>query len=339
MAAVTHLRKRPNLRKQDGTGKAAGLVAVASLLVGGAQLVGCSSSTSEPPAHVVTESDAAEAREALSLPEDAENPSDRPGDRPMTAQEAATQAASQSPAVITPPNASGEDRLGAQPGVSPAAGGRDAIARMQPAPPPQLPYTPDEIDVSLDPIEVSIAGERPAAGDETPAMASEAAAGEREGDADQPRPEPTLQPGMESRTFEAVGPGDAVRVSFDDLDLLKVLGVDRRIPLDVVESFPGWLADLDGRRVRLRGFMYPPFEATGIRGFLLARDNEICCFGRDPLPYDILPVRLAEGETTDYLQAVPFDVVGTFHIDTLPSDLDETELQQLYSIDEATIIR
>ena len=150
--------------------------------------------------------------------------------------------------------------------------------------------------------------------------------------------EPKLQPGMETKSFDVVGPDDAVRLSFDDLDLLKVLGLPKAVPLDVTESFPDWLRELDGRRVRLRGFMYPPSEPSGIRRFLFARDNEICCFGRDPLAYDILPVTMADGESSDYIQNRAFDVVGIFRIDPLPDFLDEDALETIYAIDDAIVI-
>ena len=204
----------------------------------------------------------------------------------------------------------------------PAAVPATATRTMAPAaalpPPPGVPVDPFEDSVTLD----SLA--------ETSAQSS--------AQPSEPPPKPRLQPGMEERTFETVAPDNALRVSFDDFDLLKVLGVDKAIPLDVAKSFPDWLSGLDGRRVRLRGFMYPPLEPSGIRGFLLARDNQICCFGRDPLAYDILPVRLAEGETTDYIQNRPFDVVGIFHVDPLEDDLTDGILQQVYSMDEAIVI-
>ena len=146
--------------------------------------------------------------------------------------------------------------------------------------------------------------------------------------------EPELQPGMDRKTFDQVD--GAARVSFDDLDLLKVLGVDRAIPLDVAKHYPDWLAALDGRRVRLRGFMYPTYEPTGLTGFLLARDNEICCFGRDPLAYDILPVRMAAGETTDYIEGRPFDVEGVFHVEP---EADGDELWQLFYLTDAKVLR
>ena len=95
------------------------------------------------------------------------------------------------------------------------------------------------------------------------------------------------------RSFAVEGPGDALRVSYDDFDLLKVLNMEP-VPPDAVEHFPKWLADLDGKPVRVRGFMYPTFQETDIPGFVLARDNQICCFGRNPKIYDLVEVTLKD---------------------------------------------
>lgn len=135
-------------------------------------------------------------------------------------------------------------------------------------------------------------------------------------------------------SFQAVGPERAVRVSYDDIDLLKVLNMEP-VPVDCADYFPAWLKALDGQRIRIRGFMYPPFEATGLRGFVLARDNDICCFGRDPKRYDVIDVFMRKGVTTDYIQNRPFDVVGVFHIEP---EAVRGQLIQLYVIDDATVI-
>ena len=280
----------------------------AGLLVLG---MGCSGG-SEPAAQPVTVADADAADQTLSpddlvVTEDDEVVSgraderqlDRPAGKPVDTP------------VETPPDESVGELVAAR--VTPPARSKPAgpppVGPPPVGPPPAMPY--DEVPV--DDLDLSILTE-----------------------AAEPQPKtPTVQPGMETKTFERVG--QAIRLSFDDLDLLKVLGVDKPIPLDVAKSYPDWLQDLDGRRVRLRGFMYPPYEPDGIRKFALARDNEICCFGRDPLAYDILPVTLAEGVTTEYIQARPFDVIGTFHHDPFPSDVRDDDLMQLYSIDEATI--
>lgn len=126
----------------------------------------------------------------------------------------------------------------------------------------------------------------------------------------------------------------AIRVSYDDVDLLKVLNMEP-VPADAVSHFPEWLANLDGKQIRIRGFMYPPFRETDIEGFVLARDNQICCFGRNPKIYDLIAVTMKKGVTTDYILNRPFDVVGTFHI---RPDVEDGEWYNLYEITDAIVI-
>ncbi|MBI1311815.1 hypothetical protein GC176_11030 [bacterium] len=135
-----------------------------------------------------------------------------------------------------------------------------------------------------------------------------------------------------SKKFKVEGPDEAVRVSFDDVDLLKVLNMDPVIP-KAPELMPDWLKQLDGKRIRIRGFMIPPFSETDVRAFTLARDTQLCCFGRNPLPYDLIDVFLKEGAETEYIELRPFDVVGVFHIG------EEIEPGYLYSIDDAVVIQ
>lgn len=137
-----------------------------------------------------------------------------------------------------------------------------------------------------------------------------------------------------NRTFQAEGPSGALRVSYDDLDLLKVLNMEP-VPDTAVEHFPRWLSELNGRMIRVRGFMYPTFEATGIQQFVLARDNQICCFGRDPKVYDLIAVDLKPKSTTNYIANRPFDVVGRFRIEMLA---DGGKPYGLYWLEDAEVI-
>ncbi len=136
--------------------------------------------------------------------------------------------------------------------------------------------------------------------------------------------------------LEGTGTNRALRVSYEDLDLLKVLNMEP-VTLDAVEQLPQWLKDLDGKRIRLRGYMRPPFSATDISVFAFVRDPKDCCFGSNPKPYDIARVVLREGVTTDYIVLRPFDVVGRFHIELL--SYDNKKVDGLYSIDDAVIIQ
>lgn len=146
----------------------------------------------------------------------------------------------------------------------------------------------------------------------------------------QPRVVTLLIPDKKFNT-EGKGAEQALRVSFDDFDLLKVLNMEP-VTEDAPSRMPKWLKDLDGKRIRVRGFMFPPFEEEDIPVFTLARDNQICCFGRNPLVYDLVDVFMRRGETTDYIQNRPFDVVGVFHIG------DSIVPGELYSMDDAVVI-
>lgn len=137
------------------------------------------------------------------------------------------------------------------------------------------------------------------------------------------------------KRFRRERPSEAVRVSYDDIDLLKVLNMEP-VPANATEHFPDWLKSLDGKLVRIRGFMYPTYVATGLTEFALARDNGICCFVRQPKIYDIMTVQLAEGETTDYIANRPFDVEGIFRIDP---DADQPQLSRLYRIEQAKVLQ
>ena len=136
----------------------------------------------------------------------------------------------------------------------------------------------------------------------------------------------------DARTFKVEGPENSIRISFDDVDLLKVMNLDP-VPADAPERLPKWLKELDGKRIRVRGFMYPPFQDTDIRGFVLARDNQICCFGRTPKEYDLVDIFLRKGVSTHYIQNRPFDVVGIFRI---KSEIEK--YTAMYELEDAIVI-
>ena len=147
-------------------------------------------------------------------------------------------------------------------------------------------------------------------------------------------PPSELQLLIPEKTFKVEGPEGALRVSFDDIDLLKVLNV-HPVPLDIEQHLPAWLSGLNGKRIVLRGWMYPPNQETDIPGFIFVRDNEICCFGRTPMIYDKLGVTLREGQTTHYIQGRPFDVHG---IMVVKSRIIDGEWFWLYMINDAVVL-
>ncbi len=136
------------------------------------------------------------------------------------------------------------------------------------------------------------------------------------------------------KEFAREGAEKALRVTFDDIDLLKVLNMEP-VPTNVMDSLPDWLKGLDGQRIILRGWMYPAGRQDGISSFMFVRDNGICCFSREPKVYDKLGVVMRKGTTTHYIQGRPFDVVGTLSIEP---DIQDDEVFFLYTLSDVVVI-
>lgn len=139
---------------------------------------------------------------------------------------------------------------------------------------------------------------------------------------------------VKDREFRPEGPQKALRVNYEDLDLLKVLNMDP-VTVNAVDYFPEWLKHLDGQRIRIRGFMMPTFESTGLERFVLARDTGLCCFGRNPKVYDLIAVELKPGKLCDYIHLRPFDVIGTLRIDMVA---EGDKPLGLYWIEDAEVV-
>lgn len=141
----------------------------------------------------------------------------------------------------------------------------------------------------------------------------------------------------QNRAFRPEGPEQALRITYDDLDLLKWLQMDPVTP-DCVRHMPEWMRELNGKKVRLRGFMKPHEISTGFRRFIFVKDTGLCCFGPAGKIYDLIQVTLLKGTTTDYIELTPFDVIGTFRIEVAALD-DTQEVYELFHIDDAKIVR
>lgn len=161
-------------------------------------------------------------------------------------------------------------------------------------------------------------------------------------EADSPSPTGTAEPSIEEgirllvaeKEFSPERGKNALRVTFDDIDLLKVINLQKVTP-DVVTHLPGWLTALSGQRIVLRGWMFPPARASGISRFIFVRDNGVCCFGPNAKIYDKLAVTLKSGQTTRFIEGHAFDVVGTF---TIEPDLVDPDNAWLYFLDDAEVL-
>jgi len=77
------------------------------------------------------------------------------------------------------------------------------------------------------------------------------------------------------------------------------------------------LKAMDKKAFTLRGFMLPAsvFQQSGIKKFVLVRDDRECCFGPGAALYDCVIVEMAPGKSANYSIRI-IAVKGKFEIDT-----------------------
>jgi hypothetical protein len=125
-----------------------------------------------------------------------------------------------------------------------------------------------------------------------------------------PQLTPTAVATSSSDSAKAAAPKpSAIRsVTFDavKLDLKKGDPYDPKVLTAGVKQ-------LDGNRIRIRGYMFPSAQQSGLKRFVLVRDNQQCCFGPGAALFDSMIVDMTPGSTIDY-QLAPIMVEGTFAI-------------------------
>jgi len=100
-------------------------------------------------------------------------------------------------------------------------------------------------------------------------------------------------------------------ISFDDikLDLKKGDPFSR-------DLLPTRVTALETTPIRIRGYILPSFQQTGLTQFVLVRDNMECCFGPGALLHDCVVVRMKPGKTASF-SIRPVAVTGTFRVEEL----------------------
>jgi hypothetical protein len=73
------------------------------------------------------------------------------------------------------------------------------------------------------------------------------------------------------------------------------------------------IEQLQGRNVRIRGYILPSFQQRGISQFVLVRDNLECCFGPGAALFDCILVEMESGRSISYTVR-PVTVTGRFAI-------------------------
>lgn len=99
--------------------------------------------------------------------------------------------------------------------------------------------------------------------------------------------------------------------------------------------FPADIRALDGRRVRIRGEMYPPDKECGLNAFVLIPESQRgeFIFSHAPPLHLCIPVFLPVGHECDYRRR-PFEIKATFR---LQPAWWQGKLQNLYELHDAIV--
>ena len=178
------------------------------------------------------------------------------------------------------------------------------VARSQPQPPDQV-----------DPVETkSVAESKP---DGANRKVEDAPSKQLTSRPDPRRPAiaATVEPKTEKQLADERKAREAARkrgeITFDDLkfDIEK----DGEFKPEMITKS---LKELDKKTFTIRGFILPTsvFQQTGIKQFVLVRDNQECCFGPGALLYDCVIIEMAAGKSTNFATRV-VTVKGKLEID------------------------
>jgi len=100
-------------------------------------------------------------------------------------------------------------------------------------------------------------------------------------------------------------------ISFDDVKL----EIQKGDPF-TRDLLPTRVTALENTRVRIRGYILPSFQQTGLTQFVLVRDNMECCFGPGAALHDCVVVRMLPGKTAAF-SIRPVAVTGRFRVEEL----------------------
>lgn len=118
----------------------------------------------------------------------------------------------------------------------------------------------------------------------------------------------TSSPRQPTGDRTAVAPGGTRDISFDDI----AFEMEKGSPF-TRDLLPQRVTDLAGSRIRIRGYILPSFQQSGLTQFVLVRDNQECCFGPGAALYDCIVVSMQPGRSTDF-SVRPVAVTGVFSL-------------------------
>lgn len=89
------------------------------------------------------------------------------------------------------------------------------------------------------------------------------------------------------------------------------------------------VAKFDGKKIYIKGYMYPVRQRHGLTEFVLCKDNGDCCFGGQPKLTDMIAVKMQPGLSVDLLEQQLVGVAGIFRASTVTQSGELTSVYML----------
>ncbi|MGB6044904.1 MAG: DUF4190 domain-containing protein [Pirellulales bacterium] len=103
----------------------------------------------------------------------------------------------------------------------------------------------------------------------------------------------------------------------------------------VGQLIPPLAESLNGKRVFIKGYVFPGQQQHGIKKFLLVRDKGDCCFGGNPKITDRIQIVLADSQRLKFSSRL-HKLAGTFRVDAQPGEAVDAGGRVYYYLDDST---
>jgi hypothetical protein len=134
--------------------------------------------------------------------------------------------------------------------------------------------------------------------------------------------------GSKVRIIEEKGPAGHKTIGIDESSLGEDAGKETILTFTSLmkweydakknSSPPESVKKLDGRKVRIMGFMYPLQEGANIQNFCLLRSTQTCCYGPKPQYNQYIFVEMAK--PTQFRRLDPVSCVGVLKVNPSPDE-------------------
>lgn len=117
------------------------------------------------------------------------------------------------------------------------------------------------------------------------------------------------------------------------LALAQLAGFDCEVSGKAAPVVPATIRELDGKQVRLVGFMMPiEYRGDKVASFMLVESQLACCYGKQPRVNEWVHVRCQNPVLPS--TEVPVAVTGSFHVNP---EVKEGKLVGLYGLDAISL--